>query len=119
MLDSERFGRNLKAIRKKKGITQAELGEMIGKVDKSTVYAWETGERLPRMNMLHRVADVTGYTCRQLLREDLLDYKIGLRLICEDCNKGAEDGTREYNYIYQTGCCGNCLVKRQEEGREW
>lgn len=41
------FGENLKRIRKSKGLTQAELGELIGQTQ-ACISKWENDERTPR-----------------------------------------------------------------------
>ena len=38
---------------------------------------------------------------------------------CEECGCKAIDGTANYDGIFQTGYCGNCLVERVERGEEW
>ncbi|CYY71807.1 Uncharacterised protein [Streptococcus suis] len=38
---------------------------------------------------------------------------------CEECGCKYIDGTTDHNSIFQTGCCGDCLVERVERGEEW
>ena len=46
---------NLKRIREEKGLSQTDLGEVIGKA-KTTISTWERGESLPDAAMLYRLA---------------------------------------------------------------
>ncbi|HHT7826450.1 TPA: hypothetical protein ACT2IM_001049 [Streptococcus suis] len=38
---------------------------------------------------------------------------------CEECGCKYVDGTTDYDSIFQTGYCGDCLVERVERGEEW
>ena len=57
---------NLAALRKRKGLTQAELAVAIG-VSTSAVGNWEAGLRRPRYESLLRLASVLGVTIDDLL----------------------------------------------------
>ena len=57
---------NLAALRKQKGLTQAELAAAIG-VSTSAVGNWEAGLRRPRYESLLRLARVLGVTIDDLL----------------------------------------------------
>jgi transcriptional regulator with XRE-family HTH domain len=57
---------NLAALRKKKGLTQADLAAAIG-VSTSAVGNWEAGLRRPRYESLLRLASVLGVTVDDLL----------------------------------------------------
>ena len=37
---------------------------------------------------------------------------------CEDCGWMYKEGTSDYDSIFQTGYCGDCLVERVERGEE-
>lgn len=56
----------LKFLREQKGITQKELGTVIG-VEQNTISQWETSERLPRADKLLQLAKVLGCTVEELL----------------------------------------------------
>lgn len=51
----ETIAYNLKAFREEKGLSQTELGQIIGKA-KTTISTWERGESLPDAAMLYRLA---------------------------------------------------------------
>ena len=57
---------NLAALRKRKGLTQAELAAAVG-VSTSAVGNWEAGLRRPRYESLLRLASVLGVTIDDLL----------------------------------------------------
>ena len=46
---------NLKRFREEKGLSQTDLGKVIGKA-KTTISTWERGESLPDAAMLYRLA---------------------------------------------------------------
>lgn len=62
-----RFGEQLKGLRKKAGITQVELAEILN-VSKGTVAMWETGKRDTSCSMLLKIADLFGVTVEYLIR---------------------------------------------------
>lgn len=51
------IGTNIKYFRKKQGLTQTELGLMIG-VGKSNISMYESGDRLPPLDVVSRLAQV-------------------------------------------------------------
>ena len=48
------------------GYTQAELAELLA-VDRSTVTKWETGQSLPRAELLPKIAQILNCTTDELL----------------------------------------------------
>jgi DNA-binding XRE family transcriptional regulator len=54
------MGNNLKKLRKKANLTQSAAAEILG-VRQSTIAMWETGQCMPRMKMLNKIADT--YKC--------------------------------------------------------
>lgn len=38
---------------------------------------------------------------------------------CYECGCKFREGTVEYDSIFQTGYCSDCLVERVERGEEW
>lgn len=59
---------NIKALRRKYGITQAELGEIAGLTDRA-VSAWERGEAEPRMGAIEKIATHFGIPKSQIIDE--------------------------------------------------
>lgn len=54
-------GDEIKAVRKKVGMTQTELAERLG-VSKGTVAMWELNKRSPSVKMLRKICVVLGTT---------------------------------------------------------
>lgn len=68
-MDKYTFGKNLYELRNKKGLTQKELGKLLGVSDKA-VSKWETGEAMPRTAKLVLITDLFGVTMEQLSSEN-------------------------------------------------
>ena len=60
---------NIKALRKKFGLTQRELAEAVG-VTENAVSKWETGYSVPRMGAIERIAAHYGVTIRSIVDDD-------------------------------------------------
>lgn len=59
---------NIKNKRESKGLTQEELGKMLG-VNRSTVAMWETGEAMPRADKLPELAKILGCSIDDLYKK--------------------------------------------------
>lgn len=57
---------NLKIIREKKGISQAQLAMMLG-VTQGSVSAWETGRWEPSIDMIRKIAQILDVTVDELI----------------------------------------------------
>lgn len=66
----------IKEFRVKKGLTQAELAEIVGAYQ-STVAMWETGQRIPRIASLKKLAALFGCSIDELLTDSEDDGKDG------------------------------------------
>lgn len=60
------FAKRLKQERELKGITQKELGALLGVTDRA-VGLWEIGKRIPNTDMLKKLADLFDCTVDYLL----------------------------------------------------
>ncbi len=60
------IGDKLKKLRKENGIYQKDLAEALS-VSKSTIAMWETGNRLPDIETVKRIADYFGVTVEYLI----------------------------------------------------
>ena len=56
----------IKEFREEKGIRQSELALRLG-VSQNTVSQWETGMRMPRVDMLRKIAGIFGCTVDELI----------------------------------------------------
>ncbi|MBQ8057647.1 MAG: helix-turn-helix transcriptional regulator [Ruminococcus sp.] len=66
---------NIIKLRTSKGLTQAQLGEMLSYSDKS-ISKWERAEALPDAYVLKKIAEVFGVTVDYLLNEHSPNEKI-------------------------------------------
>lgn len=57
---------NLKVARVKKGLTQKELGELVG-VSSSTLWRIETGKQIPKVDILLKLAEILEVSAEELL----------------------------------------------------
>ena len=60
------FAEMLRARRSERGYSQQQLAEKVF-VNRSTIAKWESGARLPDLNMIHRLADALGTDVNALL----------------------------------------------------
>lgn len=61
----------LQALRKKRGLSQAQLAELIG-VEQPTIQRWEKGKRMPDLDSLQSLAHALGVTPGSLIDGDAL-----------------------------------------------
>jgi transcriptional regulator with XRE-family HTH domain len=62
------MGKNIKAARERKKLSQKELGAMLG-VGQSTVGMWEANRREPNVETLKRLSELLGTTVNFLIDE--------------------------------------------------
>ena len=60
------FGNRLYRLRKKAGLSQAQLGEKVG-VSNKAVSKWENGLAKPGLEIVHRLADTLSVSVDELL----------------------------------------------------
>lgn len=58
---NESVGKMIREARKRKGLTQRELGEKLG-IGEPTVNKYESGKQNPTVDTLKRIADALGVT---------------------------------------------------------
>ncbi|MCL4417348.1 MAG: helix-turn-helix domain-containing protein [Actinobacteria bacterium] len=63
----EKFGENVRKLRKERGLSQEKLAEMI-KRDPRTVVAIESGKRNPTLNTIHKIAQALKISLLELLQ---------------------------------------------------
>lgn len=63
---AERFGRNLRRVRRREGFSQEELAQRAG-LHRTEVGKLENGDRVPRIDTLVRLADSAGARPAELL----------------------------------------------------
>ena len=67
-MDREEIGRRIREARWKMGLTQGQLGHLVG-VKKSAVCQWEAGKHLPRADVLLQVYKLLGIEIRNQINE--------------------------------------------------
>lgn len=77
MSNENAFAQRLRALRKKAGLTQEELVDIV-KVSINTIRRWEWGERSPRMEEIQRLAAALHVTEAELLNgpEPTREFKL-------------------------------------------
>ncbi len=81
---------NLSALRKQKGITQAELAEKLNYSDKA-ISRWEKGDTLPDLNVLGEICEFYGITMNDLTSED--------------CTAPQKDHRKKQHFAYRMWMC--------------
>ena len=66
---SERIGNKIKEVRKKKGLSQREFGELIGDANKSLVSRWENGILLPNNSRQKLIAEIANVDISDFFEE--------------------------------------------------
>lgn len=64
------YSDHISALRKKQGLTQAQLAEMVG-VEQPTVQRWETGKREPDFEALQQLANALGIEPSEFFDKDV------------------------------------------------
>lgn len=65
-MDKYAFGNYLTALRTERGLSQSELGAIVG-VSNKAISKWENGEALPRLERLKKLADYFGVPVEELV----------------------------------------------------
>lgn len=60
------FGKRIKELREKKGLTQEQLAEAIGVKDDRTIRFWEAGTNAPKFAHMVALAKALGVLIREL-----------------------------------------------------
>lgn len=66
----KRFGEKLRYLRQRDDLTMKQLADKLG-VSDSYVSQMQTGDKIPNVAMLVKIADVFNVTLDQLARDDL------------------------------------------------
>ena len=64
-MDQMKTGRFIAQCRKEKGLTQFQLGELLGITDRA-VSKWERGLSLPDASIMQELCDILGITINEL-----------------------------------------------------
>ncbi len=83
MADNSEFGKKLRELRLKKDLTRQQLADMMY-VSPPTISRWETGDRLPDLTTLARLADCLGVHPYELLENAGEPNQKPLLIVVED-----------------------------------
>ena len=109
-------GSTVKQLRERRGLTQAELAELLG-VSSKTVSKWETAKGLPDITLLKPLAQALGISVIELMNgEQVVNRNVSANLlrgkffVCPLCG----------NILHSTGsavvsCCGITLPALEAE----
>jgi transcriptional regulator with XRE-family HTH domain len=67
VIDLVRTGANIRRIIKESGRTVADIGNMLGIADKSTLYKWFRGDALPGIDNMLALSVLLGVTINDML----------------------------------------------------
>lgn len=73
------ISRNLKMLREANGMTQEQMAMYLG-VTRSAYSNYESGERTPALELLEKVADLTGCDLATIYEED--EGRVKSQLVC-------------------------------------
>lgn len=77
---SNKLGENIKKYRKKKGLTQKQLGESIG-LSTVAIKNYENNQREPKLDIIDKIATALGIKRLDLLEENIVkDIKKDIEL---------------------------------------
>lgn len=71
------FNEKLKSARKRKGLSQAALGKLLG-VQAQTVGRWETGKSKPNLEIINKLCEALDVPLRYFINEERVDYQLTL-----------------------------------------
>lgn len=96
------IGKRIKELRIKKGLSQQQLGEIIG-VTKVSICGYENGSRIPSLDIFEHMADLFGTTTDYLLGREVMIKNENSRefvgtMSQDDVNLITE--LRHYNNLY-------------------
>ncbi|MBO5337562.1 MAG: helix-turn-helix transcriptional regulator [Lachnospiraceae bacterium] len=103
-MDNIRFAENLLVLRKEKKITQEQLADFCG-VTKASVSKWETGQTLPDVLLLPRLAAFFSISIDELLGYEIYLTKEQIHKIYEDLATGF--ATKEFDVAMME--CRECV----------
>ena len=69
------FSKKLKSARKRKGLSQAALGKLLG-VKAQTIGRWETGKSEPNLETINKLCEILDVPLRYLMSEEHVDYQL-------------------------------------------
>ena len=86
------FGNHICALRMRAGLSQFQLGNLVGVSDKA-VSKWENGDAKPRIATCYRLAEVLGVNINELLScNTIMPARKELNIMKKNCGKRPGSG---------------------------
>ena len=105
-------GKNIAALRKEKGWTQAQLGERLG-VSNQAISKWEQGMNLPDVMLLPTIAKVFGVTIDRLFEEIEAEEEVEISdMLIWEMRQEYDEGTQIIRFPIEAM---NQMIKAQLE----
>lgn len=96
-MNNHNIGNIIKQARKKKGLTQSELGELMG-ITAVTVGQWETGKRIPKEETIERISEALEidltHSVKSVISE--MEFRLGSMEKSRMNYKGGIESCEEY-----------------------
>lgn len=73
-MDQIKTGKFIAGLRKEKGLTQAQIAEMLNITDRA-ISKWETGKSMPDSSIMLELCDILGITVNELLSGERIEMK--------------------------------------------
>ena len=67
VINAAATGRNIEALRKKRGLTVRDLQDVLGFATPQAIYKWQHGETIPSVDNLIILADVLGVSMDEII----------------------------------------------------
>lgn len=74
-MDNKKVGELIASLRKKKGLTQEQLGELVG-VGYGAVSKWERGVNTPDKSIINQLSEILGISSTELLNGEIKEEEI-------------------------------------------
>lgn len=74
-MNLEKMGKLIAEIRNEKKLTQDQLGNLLGGIDRRTISKWETGKIAPDILLLESIANSLNITVIELLKGEKILIK--------------------------------------------
>ena len=117
MMNQEKTGRFIAALRKEKKMTQEQLAEKLG-VSNRSVSRWENGNTMPELSLLQALSENLGVTVLELLNGERLEKAVtekkNIDLIIEFSRQENERKAKRLNRHFFAGLVCLLLVILQE-----
>lgn len=107
------IGKNIKRIRKEKGMTQRELAEKLG-ITQSLISAYETGNPPQRITTLNKIADVLQVHVRELTTVPIKKEEEAKTNFCNNFCKHKEN--KQITEEVMNIICGVCPLTKIMQG---